>query len=104
MKLRDFLKVKDYSGKETDFILGRFILVGSYSGKKRYDRRINSEKILNRYLDCVVERLGSEIELNSHDNSFAESAIVICVSDYELAKEEEKAKHKEKDNYIKKGI
>lgn len=35
MKLRDFLKVKDYSGKESDFILGRFVLIDSYSGKNK---------------------------------------------------------------------
>lgn len=95
MKLRDLLKTKDYSGKETNFILGRFILIGSYSGKKRYDSKINSEKILKRYLDCEVGMLQSRIEVSNYGYDIAQSVIAIYISDYDITKEEEKAKHKE---------
>lgn len=96
MKLRDFLKEDIDFGILSKFIIGRFILVGFYSGKTRYDSEINSDKILKRYLDCEVERIDSEIKLQTNNNSFSESAIVIYITEREMiTKEEEKAKHKE---------
>ena len=92
MKLRDFLKEDINFGIETKFIIGRFILVGSYSGKTRYDSEINSEKILNRYLDCKVEGLRSGIEVDRFDDCFAQSAILIYLSGDDVFKEEEKAR------------
>lgn len=97
MKLRDFLKVKDYSGKETDFILGRFILIGSYSGKKRYDSGHNGEKVLNKYLDREVKLITSKIEVSNYNYALAQSVIEIFISDYDITKEE-KSKHKDKDD------
>lgn len=95
MKLRDLLKAKDYSGKETNFILGRFILIGSYSGKKRYDSNKSGKKALNKYLDREVKLLQSRIEVGNYGYDIAQSAITIFISDYDITKEEEKAKHKE---------
>ena len=95
MKLRDLLKVKDYSGKETNFILGRFILVGAYSGKRRYDSSKNVKKTLNKYLDSEVKLLQSRIEVSNYGYDIAQSVIAIYISDYDITKEEEKAKHKE---------
>ena len=94
MKLRDLLKAKDYFGKETDFILGRFILISFYSGKIRYDSSKNVKKALNKYLDCEVKLLQSRIEVVNCGYGIAQSAITIFISDYDINKEE-KAKHKE---------
>lgn len=95
MKLRDLLKAKDYSGKETNFILGRFILIGSYSGKKRYDSNKSGKKALNKYLDREVKLLESRIEVSNYGYDTAQSVIAIYIPDYDITNEEEKAKHKE---------
>lgn len=96
MKLRDFLKGKDYLGIETQFILGRFVLIGSYSGKKRYDSEKSSKKALSKYLDREVEHLQPRIEASNYGCSLAQSVIAIFITDYDMTMEEEKAKHKEK--------
>jgi hypothetical protein len=95
MKLRDLLEAKDYSGKETNFIPDRFILIGSYSGKKRYDSNANGKKALNKYLDREVKLLQSRIEVSNYGYDIAQSVIAIYIPDYDIDKEEEKAKHKE---------
>ena len=92
MKLREFLKVKDYSGKEIDFILGRFVLIGTYSGKKRYDSWKNGNKALSKYLDREVKQIQPRLELNSYAFADALSVIAIFIPDYDITMEEEKAR------------
>lgn len=96
MRLRELLKKKDYAGREADFILGRFVLVGSFSGKTRYDSSRNLKKMLDKYLDDEVTMLSSEIRVD--DGFLAKPNVVIYVEDYDITQKELKAKpekHKE---------
>lgn len=86
MKLRDLLTGEDNYEQDYKFINGRFVIVGTYSLKTRYDSEKDDEKVLNKYLDYEVFK----IEANDIFTEIGHYALVIYIEDYYLTLEEKR--------------
>ena len=88
MKVRDIVT---FSKIDEELFIGRFVIVGTYSWKKRYDSKKDPETTLDKYLNCDAVSIEASDTFTEMDNP----AIVIYIHDYYITKEERKHKEKE---------